>query len=246
MKRAVRVMALLMAVLMMILFCSCSAKESAKNEKDEGGNPGRVISSDQFKSGDEDYGGAAGFSGSIYNQIFGLSFGVIGKDLKTAEEMIGDFFGVEPIDKTGNILTTTINGVVTTEHVYVQMLVKDTVRFNGMVILTGKDNGLVKRVEFALSNSDYTHVHIDDTSEFRDEIRKLNRDLIDELKKAYGEAFETDILVWDEDSIYYSYNVSDNCFAYVEIRDFTEPGGNDNDLVATTLIFADCKELLVG
>ena len=160
--------------------------------------------------------------------------------------MIGEYFGVDLVDKTGSILTHTINGIETTEHVYVQMLTKDTVRFNGMDILTDKANGLVKRVEFTLSNSDYTQVHIDDTEEFRDEIRKLNQDLIEELKKAYGEAFETDTLVWDEDSIYYSYSVSDNRFAYVEIRDFTEPGGNDNDLVATTLIFADCKELLVG
>ena len=242
MKKSVRLMALALAAVMMISFCSCSAK----NEKDESGNPVRVISSDQFKAGDEEAEGAAGLSGSVFNQIFELSADVIGKDLDTAEKMIGEYFGVDLVDKTGSILTHTINGIETTEHVYVQMLIKDSVRFNGMDILTDTANGLVKRVEFTLSNSDYTQVHIDDTEEFRDEIRKLNQDLIEELKKAYGEAFETDTLVWDEDSIYYSYNVSDNRFAYVEIRDFTEPGGNDNDLVATTLIFADCKELLVG
>lgn len=244
MKKSVRLMALALAAVMMISFCSCSAKN--EKDEDESENPVRVISSDQFKSGDEDFQGASGLSGSVFNQIFELSSDVLGKDLDTAEKMIGEYFGVDLVDRTGNIITTTINGVVTTEHVYVQMLTKDTVRFNGLVILTDKETGLVKRVELELTNSDYIQVHIDDTPEFRDEIKKLNQDLIMELTKAYGEAFETDTLVWDEDSIYYSYNVSSNCFAYVEIRDFTEPGGNDNDLVATTLIFADCKELLVG
>ena len=244
MKRAVRVMALLMAVLMMVSFCSCSAKDSAKNEKDEGGNQGRVISSDQFKSGDEDYGGAAGFSGSIYNQIFGLSASCLGKDLDTAEKLIGDFFGFEPVDGTGDILTSTVNGIETTQHVYVQMLVRDSVRFNGMDIYTGKQDGLVKRVEFCLSNTFYTNVEIEDTPEFRDEIRKLYSDINSEMMNAYGQAFKTDNLVWDEDSVFYAYKVTDNCYAYIEIRDFTEEGGNG--LLSTTLIFADCEELIAN
>ena len=171
MKKSVRLMALALAAVMMISFCSCSAKN--EKDEDESENPVRVISSDQFKSGDEDFQGASGLSGSVFNQIFELSSDVLGKDLDTAEKMIGEYFGVDLVDRTGNIITTTINGVVTTEHVYVQMLTKDTVRFNGLVILTDKETGLVKRVELELTNSDYIQVHIDDTPEFRDEIKKL-------------------------------------------------------------------------
>ena len=46
----------------------------------------------------------------------------------------------------------------------------------------------------------------------------------------------------DEDSIYYSYNVSDNRFAYVEIRDFTEEGGNG--LLKMCIEFADVEAIL--
>ena len=235
---------LLMVGLMMVTLCSCAdhstqmtSEESSSivsNEKVEFSEPDATEETEMQASG--------AFSDNTLGSIFQLINDVIGKDLDTAEKMIGDFFDVEFKEKPGHVMTDERMGVVTTLHFYDQILSKDSVRFNGIEIWTDEENGLIRRVSLTCTNTSYTAASIEDTPEFRDEIKKLNIDMNNEFKLAKGEPFKTGDLAWDEDSFYNCFIVSDDCLACIEIRDFTEPEGNG--LLSTTAIFADCEILV--
>lgn len=182
------------------------------------------------------------FSDSATGLICRLSVDVIGQDLETAKKYLGDFFGVELVDDTGFLLTEERGDITTHLHVYTVMLVKDDVRFNGVQIWTDEKDGHVRCIEYTLSNSSYTTVDIGDSPEVREEIKKLNAALFDELESSVNGHYNSDIWAYDEDSKYYDYNVDDMCLIRCGIRDFTEPGGND--LLSAELAFSDCKEYL--
>ena len=238
MKKAVRFTALLMVCIMMASVCSCASK----NAGDKRDQKERIISSEQFKA----EGNVAGdyTSGSTFGSLCQLTVSLLGKDIETAEKEIGGFFGVELIDRTGNILSGSRNGIESAMHVYTELLTKDDLRFNGFEIWTSKEDGHVNRVEFGLANETYTGYDIGNTSDTQEEIRQLSTRVNEELKAAFGNPVETDKLVYDEDSIYNVYKASDSCFINVEFRDFTEEGGNG--LLSVDIIFADCDELKYG
>ena len=102
----------------------------------------------------------------------------------------------------------------------------------------------INRIEYGLANETYTGYDIGNTSDTQEEIRQLTAGVNEELKAAYGNPAETDKLVYDEDSFYNVYKVSDSCFINVEFRDFTEEGGNG--LLSVDIIFADCEDLKYG
>ena len=242
MKKAVRLTALVMACLMMVSICSCNGNKQDKS----GGNKGKVTVEESDKSGNsekpEDTQVEGSYTNSTLGQLFQISNDALGKDAETAEKMIGDFFGVELEDRLNGIMTNERNGIVTVMRVYIQFLQKDDLRFNAMEMWIDEKDGHVRKIEFRLVLDGYNCVHIDDTPEFRSEIKNLYNSIKDELKNACGEAFQADKIEWDEDSFYCAYNTPDNCYAYVEIRDFTEPGGNG--LLKTSVEFADEKVLL--
>jgi len=239
MKKTVKLMALALAAVMMISFCSCSDKNSKKKSSEKGTDIETETS--EKPETKEETTTQEDSADAVYDQIFNLMSGVIGKDQAAAEKMIGDFFGVELEDLLGGIMTDERNGIVTVVHVYNKLLVKDSVRFNEMEIWTDKEDGRVRRVEFILVNDAYNAYKIDDTPEFREEIKKQYSGVKDELQKSYGDEIEKGQPIYDEDSFYFIYKVSDECFAYVEIRDFTEEGGNG--LLKMNIVYADVKEL---
>lgn len=246
MKKAVKLTALLMACLMMVSICSCNGKKADETSKDTSEAATTTTTTSEETTTEETTEATSGnkVSAQTLKEIYDLSSSVLGKDITVAEQAIGEYFGTDLEDVTGHFLSVTIAGIATTGHTYSLVLSKDNVRFNGLSIYTGEEDGLVKRVEFVLKNTSYVTAEIEDTPEFRTEIRNLFNSMKDELDKTYGEAFETGKVQWDEDSFCFSYKASDNCYAYVEIRDFTQPGGND--LLSTKLIIADCKELLLS
>jgi hypothetical protein len=237
MKKAVKLAALIMAGLMMVSVCSCGNKQD-----NSGGNTGKVtVEEDESGSSESSEDTKAKSSGNL-GQLIELSHDALGKDAETAEKMIGEFFGVELEDRLNGVMTNTRNDVVTVMRVYIQLLQKDDLRFNGMEMWVDQNDGHVRRIEYSLSLDSYNSVPIDDTPEFREEIKNLYKSSKDELENAYGEAFLADKVEWDEDSFCCAFNTPGNLYAYTEIRDFTEPGGNG--LLKTTMVFADEKFLL--
>jgi len=176
-------------------------------------------------------------------EITELISGVIGTDRTDAEEKIGEYFGVELKDTTGAFVSSEIKGLVFRVHTYPQILSKDDIRFNGMEIYTDQSDGHVCLVMLTCTNSDYTTEHIEDTPEFRDEVKKLNSDLNNVLKNSMGEPFKSGRLAMDENSIYYYYKVSDNLLASVELRDFTDP--DENGLLSTSVFYVDNEIFLI-
>ena len=238
MRKAVRLTALVMVCIMMTSVCSCAVKNSGdKRDQKE-----RIISSEQFKAEGNVAGDPA--SSSTFGALCQLTVSLLGKDIETAEKEIGGFFGVELVDRTGNILSGSRNGVESAMHVYTELLTKDDLRFNGFEIWTSKEDGHINRIEYGLANETYTGYDIGNTSETQEEIRQLTTGVNEELKAAYGNPAETDKLLYDEDSFYNVYKVSDSCFINVEFRDFTEEGGNG--LLSVDIIFADCEDLKYG
>ena len=238
MKKAVRITALLMVCVIMVSVCSCASK----NTKDKGEKKGRIISSEQSKAEGNVVADTA--SSSTFGALSQLTIGLLGKDLETAEKEIGEFFGVELVDRTGNVLSGNRNGIASAMHVYSELLSKDDLRFNGFEIWTSKDDGHVNRVQFGLTNHAYAGYDLGDTPELQEEIKQLSTGLNEELKSAYGNPTETDKLVYDEDSFYNVYKASDSCLINVEFRDFTEDGGNG--LLSVDIIFAECEDLIMG
>lgn len=234
MKKFLKIATGIVALAMMFSICSCA-------EKSQSGSAarGRVYSDEERKP---EYGQMPSFSQDTLGSLFQLCSENLGADLSDAEKAIGDFFNTRLEDQTGYVLTDTREDIVTTMHVYVQMLEKDDIRFNGMEIWTDEKEGYVRRISFALQNSDYVTVHIDDTPEFREEILGLGSSINDALTGVAGAPYETGLCAWDEDSPYNYYLISDSCYISVEIRDFTGEGGND--LVSVDLIIADCEILL--
>ena len=238
MKKAVRFTALLMVCIMMASVCSCASK----NAGDKRDQKERIISSEQFKAEGNVADDPA--SSSTFGALCQMTVSLLGKDIETAEKEIGGFFGVELIDRTGNILSGSRNGIESAMHVYTELLTKDDLRFNGFEIWTSKEDGHINRIEYGLANETYTGYDIGNTSDTQEEIRQLTAGVNEELKAAYGNPAETDKLVYDEDSFYNVYKVSDSCFINVEFRDFTEEGGNG--LLSVDIIFADCEDLKYG
>lgn len=238
MKKAVRFTALVMVCIMMASVCSCTFK----NAGDKRDQKERIISSEQFKAEGNVADDPA--SSSTFGALCQLTVSLLGKDIETAEKEIGGFFGVELIDRTGNILSGSRNGIESAMHVYTELLTKDDLRFNGFEIWTSKEDGHINRIEYGLANETYTGYDIGNTSDTQEEIRQLTTGVNEELKAAYGNPTETDKLLYDEDSFYNVYKVSDNCFINVEFRDFTEEGGNG--LLSVDIIFADCEDLKYG
>ena len=243
MKKAVRLTALIMAVLMMVSICSCNGNEPNKS----GNNNGKVtVEEDKTGSSDKPEDtkaqAAGAYSNSTMGQLFQISQDALGKDAETAEKMIGEFFGVELEDRLNGIMTNTRNDVVTVLRVYIQLLQKDDLRFNGMEMWVDEKDGHVRRIEYSLGLDGYNSVPIDDTPEFREEIKKLYVSSKEEFDNAHGRAFLADQIDWDEDSFFSAYTTPNKCYAYTEIRDFTEPGGNG--LLKSTVVFADEKFLL--
>lgn len=180
-------------------------------------------------------------SDSDYGSILQLMNDVIGKNRAEAEKMIGEFFGVEIEDMSGLGLDAKINDIPTTLYVYVQMLTKDSARFNGMSLYADPDKDLVRGMEINLVNKSYAAAEIEDTAEFRDEIRKQFNDIKAELDNTYGEAYKAEKPQFDEDSFSYYYKLPGGV-AYCELRDFTQEGGNGR--VSLKLIFADNVNVL--
>ena len=237
MKKAVKLAALIMAGLLMVSVCSCGNKQD-----NSGGNTGKVtVEEDDSGSSESSEDTKAKSSGNL-GQLIELSHDALGKDAETAEKMIGEFFGVELEDRLNGVMTNTRNDVVTVMRVYIQMLQKDDLRFNGMEMWVDQNDGHVRRIEYSLSLDSYNSVPIDDSPEFREEIKNLYNSSKDELENAYGDAFMADKIEWDEDSFFCAFNIPGNLYAYTEIRDFTEPGGNG--LLETSMVFADEKFLL--
>ena len=240
MKKTVKYVAVIMACLIMVSFCSCNGNKDDKS----GGDKIKVTAEEDEGSGSKDTKAASAgkYSDSTIGQLLQISNDALGKDAETAEKMIGEFFNAELKDRMNGIMTDERAGIATVMRVYIQLLQKDDLRFNGMQMWTDEKDGHVRRIEYFLTLDGYNCFQIDDTPEFRDEIKKLFTTVNDELKTALGNAFLSDKLVGDDDSFFYAYNVPEKLFASVEIRDFTEPGGNG--LLKTTLIFADEKVLL--
>ena len=246
MKKTVKLMAMALAAVMMLSVCSCTDKNSKKTSSQEETEieteAPETKEEPTTTTTTEETATQADSANATYDQIFNLMSGVIGKDQAAAEKMIGDFFGVELEDLLGGIMTDERNGIVTVVHVYNKLLVKDSVRFNEMEIWTDKEDGRVRRVEFILVNDAYNAYKIDDTPEFREEIKKQYSGVKDRLQLSYGKEIRTGNPIYDEDSFFFIYQVSDECFAYVEIRDFTEEGGNG--LLKMNIVYADVQELL--
>ena len=245
MMKNIRVKGLLAIGLMMAMICSCTDKSTQMTSDDVSSvvsseEVGFSETTDMTEETEMQAGGA--FYDNTLGSIYQLISDVMGEDLNTAEKMIGEFFDVELKDRTGSMMTSERMDIVTTIHSYAQILSKDSVRFNGIEIWTDEENGLIRRVSLTCTNTSSTAASIEDTPEFRDEIKRLNVDMNDEFKLAKGEPFQTGDLAGDDDSIYNFYNVSDNCLASIEIRDFTELDGNG--LLSTSIIFADCEILL--
>ena len=246
MKKTVKLMAMALAAVMMLSVCSCTDKNSKKTSSQEETEieteAPETKEEPTTTTTTEETATQADSANATYDQIFNLMSGVIGKDQAAAEKMIGDFFGVELEDLLGGIMTDERNGIVTVVHVYNKLLVKDSVRFNEMEIWTDKEDGRVRRVEFILVNDAYNAYKIDDTPEFREEIKKQYSGVKDRLQLSYGKEIRTGNPIYDEDSFFFIYQVSDECFAYVEIRDFTEEGGNG--LLKMNIVYADVQDLL--
>lgn len=182
-------------------------------------------------------------SDTPYGSLFQLMSGVIGKDKTEAEKMIGEHFGVAAGDMYGHQLENTINGIPTILNGYILLLTKDSFRYNSLTIWTDPDKDTVRCIELELTNIGSTSVDIGDTPQTREEIKKQYDSTKQELDNAYGEAYKTDNPQFDEDSFCFFYNVSSGCKAYIEIRDFTQEGGNG--LLKTKLLFADDDKLLL-
>ena len=234
MKKFLKIAAGLMAIAMMFSICSCTEKSQSGSS-----NRGRVYAEEDRKP---EFGQLPSFSQDTLGSLFQVCSDAMGKDLSEAENLIGDFFDTRLQDQTGYILTNERSGIVTTMHIYVQMLEKDDIRFNGMEIWADEKDGYVRRISFALENSDYTTVPIDDTPEFREEIKGLGYSINDALESIAGTPFDSGLCAWDDDSPYNCYQISDSFYANVELRDFTEAGGNG--LMSVDLVFADCDILL--
>ena len=211
---------------------------SAPYEEELAGDPIEIIPEDDTDGETQN----DQFSDNVTGSIMQVMYDVIGQDQETAEKMIGGFFGVELNDSLGNIMTNERNGIVTKMHVYTDMFVKDSVRFNSCQIWTDEKDGHVRRVELSLDNNGLISVPIDDTPEFQSEIKSLYEDVNDELKISLGQPKDSGANMWDEDSFWAYYQISNDRFAYVEVNDYTEPGGNG--LVSTTVVFADSEVLL--
>ena len=234
MKRFIRIAALIMAFSMLFSVCSCTEKSHSGS-----GRTGREYVEENFKP---EYGRMGSFSDDTYGSLFQVVSNVMGKDLDTAEDEIGEFFDTRLTAEGGFTITDERAGICTEMHIYIQMLEKEDIRFNGMEIWTDVNDGSVRRVSFELTNTEYSAVYIADTPEFQEEIRTLFENLNNALASSVGDYFDKGYLVYDEDSPYYAYELTEDCLVFVGLRDFTEEGGNG--LVNTELIFADCVELL--
>ena len=246
MKVSAKIVAAVLAGAVMVSFCSCAGKPAtdtsgvasdstaATSEGDVTETSGTEVSAKESES-------QADYSDTTYGSLLKLMSGVIGENLDDAEKMIGEFFGEDIEFSHGGGISNTLNDIPTSLHGYVQEFSKDPVRFNGMEISTDPDTGTVMRVELMLKNTDYVTVHIDDTPEFREELKKQYSDLKDELDNTYGEPYQSANLMWDEDSYYHVYKVGNGVVAYIELRDFTSE--DENDLLDTSIIFSQWKIL---
>ncbi len=232
MKKTVNFLGFILAAFMMLSFCSCNSGNTNTGSSDGSiGESSGEISAES--SGDNV------FSGNVTGSVMQLMYDVIGKDQETAEIMIGEFFDVELNDSLGNIVTDERDGIVTKMHVYKDMFVKDSVRFNGLQIWTDDEDGHVRRVEFVLNNTGITTVPIDDTPEFQSEIKSIFEDVYGELNKSLGQPKNSGVSMGN-DWVYYQ--ISNDLFVSVEVIDYTEPGGNGT--VATSVVFADAEVLV--
>ena len=177
--------------------------------------------------------------------LFALASNIVGhSNLSAAEARIGDFFGVD-LEGDGFAMNETRGEISTLWYSYSVILEKDGYRFNEMHIWTDTEDGHVRAIEFKLTNSPYVALDTSDTDEIRAEIRSLNKTVNDELSRTYGEPVNTDIWAYDEDSVYYDFEVNTpSIFCYIRagIRDFTDMP--DNNLLSEELGFSDCKEFL--
>lgn len=162
---------------------------------------------------------------------------IIGTDREDAVEMINEYFGVDLNNTRVIYAESEKKGIVTWLHAYPVLLSKNNIRFNGIEIYSDQKDRHVRRIELICTNSSYTTEYIEDTPEFRDEIKKLNNDLNDVLRSTMGAPYDSGELVMDENSLYYYYRSSDSLLACVLIRDFTDP--DENGLMCTSVIFVD-------
>lgn len=214
MKKSFRFLAIVMVVFMVLPTFACNLNKSS---------------------------GEIRFSDNTIGSIMQVMYNAIGKDQATAEQMIGEFFGVELEDRLGDRMTDERGDIVSKMHVYTDIFAKDSVRFNGMQIWTDDNDGHVRRIELTLCNTGYTTVPIEDTPEFQSEIISLFNDADGELQKSFGQPREAGASMWDEDSFWARYEISSDRYIYVENLNYTEPGGNG--LVSTQIIFADAELL---
>ncbi len=237
MKKSVRLMALALAAVMMISFCSCSDSGSKRTTSQK-----ETETVTEKPETEETTAPKAASADGTYGELYELMNGVLGKDLASAEAMIGEFFGVELEDGLGGSMTETRRDIETKLHSYSELFAKGDYRFNELQIWTDTADGHVRMLEFTLVNEAYVAYKLENTPELEEEIKKQYEGIKGGLDKTYGDAFDKGNPIYDEDSYYFKYNVKDGNFAYVEIRDFTEEGGNG--LLKMCIEFADVEAIL--
>ena len=233
---------ILLVVCMMIFLCSCSKDDKKETEREHIQTNESSASEDMVPTEDEITLVEESTKDTL-TEITELISGVIGTDLANAEEKIGEYFGVVIMDTKGNFALSDRKGLISRVYTYPQLLAKDDIRFNGMEIYADQSDGHVRVVKLTCANTTSITEPIEDTPEFRDEIRKLNINLNIALKKMMGTPYESGKLVNDENSIYYYYKASDDFWACVELRDFTDPG--ENGLLDTTVIYVEDELFLL-
>ena len=239
MKKVIKLAAITMAMVMMFSISACSDKGAGKTSSTK-----RTTETEEEteKPETEETTTETSASKGEYGELFNLMKDVIGKDQETAEKMIGEFFGTELDDRTGTWMTETRNNIETHLHVYSAYFKKDNIQFNELEIWTDVNDGHVRCLEFTLVNEAYNAYKIENTPEFRDEIKVQYEGIRDGLVSSYGDPFESGTPKYESDIYFAVHNIELNRFAYVELRDFTYEGGNG--LFKMSVSFADVKEYL--
>lgn len=239
MKGMVKLAAIAMAMVMMFSISACSDKDAGKSSSTK-----RTTETEEEteKPETEETTTETAASKGEYGELFTLMKDVISKDQETAEKMIGEFFGMELKDRTGSMITEKRNNIETYLHVYSAHFKKDKIQFNELEIWTDVNDGHVRCLEFTLVNDGYSAYKIENTPEFRDEIKAQYDGIRDGLVSSYGDPFMSGTPQYESDIYYAVHNVELNRFAYVELRDFTYEGGNG--LLKMSVSFADVKEYL--
>ena len=160
--------------------------------------------------------GTGAFSDSDAGRVLKVMYDATGMKYKEAREMVEDHFGKKL--KNSTVMGQTLGTDKETDnYIFYTQISDGTAKFNDITFACNRDDGIVCRVYFDKTNSDFLPDAYEPSDTFLSETEQFYNDLVEELNMACGTPVR-DGANNDRTELWAEYQFNGNCVIWIEFN----------------------------